>query len=125
MSVSDAKQQELCDRMQQLGINEHDFLEQFILGSGKGGQKINKTASCVVISHKPTGLIVKCQQSRSRELNRFLAKRLLIEKLEGLYLGKQSAKEKKNEKIRRQKKRRQRRSSESTSEQQETIEIDL
>jgi len=66
--------------MKQLGIDEDDLIEKFILGSGKGGQKVNKTSSCVYLKHLPTGIEVKCQQGRSRELNRYVARYELCEK---------------------------------------------
>ena len=65
----------LENRMLGLGISEDTLVEKFITGSGSGGQKINKTASCVYLKHLPTGIEVKCQQQRSRELNRYLARR--------------------------------------------------
>ena len=96
-------------RMEKLGINEDSLVEKFIQGSGSGGQKINKTASCVYLKHSPTGIEVKCQQQRSRELNRFLARRELCERLEEIRDGKKSARKQAQEKIRRQKRRRSRR----------------
>ena len=103
---------ELADRMQKLGIQESDLIEKFILGSGSGGQKINKTSSCVYIKHVPTGLEVKCQSTRSRELNRLYARRELCEKLEERLFKEKSTKQKEIEKIRRQKRRRSRKSKE-------------
>jgi protein subunit release factor B len=79
MSLSKEKKEALCKKMATLGIQEEDLVEKFILGSGKGGQNINKTASCVYLRHVPTGLEVKCQQERSRELNRYLARKMLCE----------------------------------------------
>jgi protein subunit release factor B len=107
--VSQSKKDQLQVRMRELGIKESDFDETFILGSGSGGQKINKTASCVQLRHIPSGLDVKCQQSRSREMNRFLARRELCDKLEERVLGAASRKRQEIEKIRRQKRRRSRR----------------
>lgn len=97
-------------RLAQLGVTDQTLVEKFIMGSGKGGQKINKTSSCVYLKHLPTGFEVKCQESRSRELNRFLAKRLLCDHLERLLLGKPSQKDLKIVKLKKQKKRRRRRS---------------
>ncbi|HSX38367.1 MAG TPA: peptide chain release factor-like protein [Chlamydiales bacterium] len=108
----DSKEQELADWMKKLGIKEADIIEKFILGSGKGGQKINKTSSCVYLKHLPTGLEVKCMRNRSRERNRLLARRQLCERLEDLLFQEKSAKQQAIEKIRRQKKRRSRRSKE-------------
>lgn len=95
--------------MERLDITEESLLEKFIHGSGSGGQKINKTASCVYLKHLPTGIEVKCQQQRSRELNRFLARRELCERIEEIREGKKSARQQTIEKIRRQKRRRSRR----------------
>jgi peptide chain release factor len=108
-SVSLGKQQELVGRMARLGIREQDLFEKFVLGSGKGGQKLNKTSSCVYLRHIPTGIQVKCQQTRSRALNRFLARREVCDKLEEIVLGEKSARRQEQEKIRRQKRRRSRR----------------
>src|SRR5579872_3443306 len=103
---------ELADRMLRLGIQEGDLIEKFILGSGSGGQKINKTSSCVYIKHVPTGIEVKCQSTRSRELNRLYARRELCEKLEEILFEEKSSRQKEAEKIRRQKRRRSRRAQE-------------
>lgn len=96
--------------MQRLGISEKELEEKFILGSGKGGQKINKTSSCVYLHHLPSGIEIKCQQERQRELNRYYARKLLCEKIEELQAGIKSKKQHEREKIRRQKRRRSRRS---------------
>jgi len=103
--------------MSALGIREEDLTEKFIHGSGRGGQKQNKTANCVYLKHEPTGIEVKVQQSRSRELNRFLARRILCEKIEEQREGVMSAREKKQYKIRKQKERRGRRSKEKMLEE--------
>ncbi len=95
-----------------LGIHEPKLEEKFILGSGKGGQKVNKTSSCVYLRHGPTGLEVKCGQTRFREQNRFLARRELCDRLEALQRGAQSVRRQAIEKIRRQKRRRSRRQKE-------------
>lgn len=81
MLPSREKQEDLKKTLLALDIKQKDLYESFISGGGKGGQKINKTQSCVYLKHLPTGIEVKCQKERSRELNRFLAKRLLCEKL--------------------------------------------
>jgi len=96
-------------RMEKLGITEDSMVEKFIQGNGSGGQKINKTASCVYLKHTPSGIEIKCQQQRSRELNRFLARRELCERLEEIRDGKKSTRQQAMEKIRRQKRRRSRR----------------
>jgi protein subunit release factor B len=104
------KQSLLEERMAALGVAEADLVEKFILGSGSGGQKINKTSSCVYLKHEPTGLEIKCQANRSRELNRYQARRELCDKLDEIRLGKASARQQEMEKTRRQKRRRSRRS---------------
>ena len=110
--VTTAKQDELTRRMAELGIREDDLVEKFVLGSGPGGQKVNKTASCVYLRHMPSGIEVKCQRARSRELNRFLARRELCERLAEKIDGARSARQQLAEKIRRQKRRRSRRQKE-------------
>jgi protein subunit release factor B len=106
------KEDELQQRMEQLGIKDGDLIEKFILGSGKGGQKVNKTSSCVYLKHIPTGIEVKCQQERSRAMNRFYARRELCSKLEEKIEGKRSERQQIAEKIRRQKRRRSRKGKE-------------
>ncbi len=112
MSLSKEKIDELQARMERLGIKEDDLTEKFILGSGKGGQKINKTSSCVYLKHVPTSLEVKCGRDRSRAMNRFLARRELCDRLEEQILGEKSKKEQEFERIRRQKRRRSRKQKE-------------
>lgn len=107
--ITTQKWQQLKDRMTKLGLSEGDITEKFILGSGSGGQKINKTASCVYLKHEPTGLEVKCQDSRIRDDNRFHARARLCEKYQEQILQEQTKKQQAREKIRRQKKRRSRR----------------
>ncbi|QVL54984.1 MAG: peptide chain release factor-like protein [Simkaniaceae bacterium] len=109
MPVSPEKKRALARRIEELGITDNDLTEKFILGSGKGGQKVNKTASCVYLKHLPTGIEVKCQQERSRELNRYLARRELCEKIAYEIHQEKTKKRKEMEKIRQQKKRRSRR----------------
>jgi protein subunit release factor B len=100
--VSQSKRDQLLVRMKELGIRESDLDESFIPGSGSGGQKINKTASCVQLRHRPTGLDVKCQKSRSQEMNRFLARRDLCDKIDEKVRGAASKKQQEAERIRRQ-----------------------
>lgn len=95
--------------MKELGISEEDIKETFIRSGGPGGQSVNKTATCVRIKHIPTGIIVKSQEGRSQGLNRFLARRLLVTKLEDEILDKESPEQKRIERIRKQKNRRRRR----------------
>lgn len=91
----------LEQRMAALGIAEAELLEKFVRGSGAGGQKINKTSNCVFLKHLPTGVCIKCQMDRSREMNRFLARRELCEQLEAIREGKAVAKTQAIEKMRR------------------------
>lgn len=102
----------LEQRMEGLGIKEADLIEKFILGSGSGGQKINKTSSCVYLKHIPTGLEIKCQRERSREMNRYYARKELCDKFEEKIEKKKSERQQAFEKIRRQKRRRSRKSKE-------------
>lgn len=107
--VNPGKEKALRARLARLGIRASELRETFIRGAGKGGQKINKTSSCVQLLHAPSGIQIKCQQTRSRELNRFLARRELCERIEEKIYGEQSARQQAIEKIRRQKRRRSRR----------------
>lgn len=109
MTISKEKQDQLKEKMIALGIHEEDIIEKFILGSGKGGQKLNKTNSCVYLQHVPTGIEIKCQRDRSRAMNRFFARRELCEHIENITLKENSPKQQEIEKIRKQKKRRIRR----------------
>ena len=95
--------------MEELEILEEELEEHFIRGSGKGGQKINKTSSCVQLIHTPSGIEIRCQQTRSQADNRYWARRELCERIEEKVLGEKSAKQQAIEKIRRQKRRRSRR----------------
>lgn len=110
MGVSPEKVKALHVEMERLEIFEKDIKESFISGSGSGGQKINKTQNCVYLKHLPSGIEVKCQKDRSREANRFFARRELLEKLKEKVLGIPSKKSLLEDKIRKQKKRRLRRS---------------
>jgi protein subunit release factor B len=92
--------------MERLGVKEDDLKETFVRSSGSGGQKVNKTSSCVFLLHVPTGLSVKCQQERSQALNRFVARRLLLDRIERIKKGRASAEQKRIEKVKRQKRRR-------------------
>ncbi len=82
MPVTPKKLEELAERMQALGVRTADLEEKFTRGSGKGGQKVNKTNNCVCLTHVPSGIVVKCHRERERETNRFLARRALCDELE-------------------------------------------
>jgi len=107
-AVSEEKNTWLRERMKALGILEKDIEEKFIRSSGHGGQNVNKTATCVYIKHIPTGTEVKCMKDRSQSINRFLARRELIKRLENLS-GQLTTEEMKREKVRKQKAKRKQR----------------
>jgi protein subunit release factor B len=111
-AVSPAKADELQARMNALGILEADIDESFIRSGGAGGQNVNKVSSCVVLVHRPTGTTVRCQRERSQAMNRFIARRLLCEKIEEKRLGDRSARQQAYEKVRRQKRKRSKRAKE-------------
>jgi protein subunit release factor B len=108
--ITQKKQQELEARMASLGLWEQDLEEKFVRSSGPGGQRVNKTSSCVYLKHLPTGLEVKMQRDRSQTLNRYYARRRLCELIEQQKFGSKSPAAIKAEKIRKQKQHRKRRS---------------
>ena len=111
-SVSPPKEKELKAKMDALNIREEDIEESFVRSGGKGGQKVNKTSSCVYLKHIPTGIEVKCQEGRSQSLNRYRARVILVKKVDELIKGRESEEQQRVEKIRRQKRRRSRRAKE-------------
>jgi protein subunit release factor B len=107
-SVSEAKNRWLQERMKSLGIREEELEEKFIRSSGKGGQHVNKTSTCVWLKHLPTGIEVKCMAERSQSLNRFLARRELAERVEAL-AGLPTRRSQAEEKVKKQKAKRKKR----------------
>jgi protein subunit release factor B len=107
--VSLEKEQQMNQRMAALGVREADLDETFVKSGGHGGQNVNKLATCVMLVHRPTGLQVKCQATRQQGLNRFMARRLLLDKIEEMRTGQVAAERARIEKIRRQKRKRSRR----------------
>ena len=108
-AVSEEKNRLLRQKMVELGVREEDFVESFVRSSGKGGQHVNKTSSCVQLKHTPTGIQVTCMRERSQSVNRFLARRELLERIEAAS-GVATPEMKRIEKLRKQKDRRRRRS---------------
>ena len=115
--VSREKERALEARLRALAIHEEDLEETFVRSSGPGGQHVNKTSTCVRLLHRPMGLSVKVQHSRSQGLNRFLARRLLADRLEQQLHGGKSPQDQQRDKIRRQKQRRARRTKQKRHEQ--------
>ena len=107
--VSLEKENQLAVRMAALGVSEADIEESFVRSGGHGGQNVNKTSTCVMLVHRPTGVAVKCQETRQQGLNRFIARRLLLDKIEEKKNGFVAAQRAEIEKIRRQKRKRSRR----------------
>ncbi len=110
--VSPEKERALLARMAALGIRADELEEQFVRSGGHGGQNVNKVASCVVLRHRPSGITVKCQTARSQGLNRFLARRQLVDKLAARERAAADAAAQARARIRRQKRRRTRRAKE-------------
>jgi protein subunit release factor B len=107
--VSLEKENQLAQRMAKLGVREADIAESFVRSGGHGGQNVNKVSTCVMLLHRPTGVQVKCQETRQQGLNRFIARRQLLDKIEERKNGFIAAQRAEIEKIRRQKRKRSRR----------------
>jgi protein subunit release factor B len=106
--VSLEKEDQLVQRMAALGVRESDIEETFVRSGGHGGQNVNKTSTCVMLLHRPTSLQVKCQSTRQQGLNRFLARKLLLDKIEARQRARAAAERARVEKLRRQKRGRSR-----------------
>ena len=105
----------LSARLRALGVVEADLREQFIRARGPGGQNVNKVATCVVLTHPPSGISVRCQTARSQGLNRYHARVRLADEIEAQRLGEESKKQQEIEKIRRQKRKRRKRAEEKAA----------
>ena len=108
LPVSPEREEQLAQRMAAAGVRESDIEETFVRSGGHGGQNVNKTSTCVMLLHRPSGVQVKCQETRQQGLNRFIARRLLVEKIEAMRRSRANAERARIEKARRQKRPRSR-----------------
>jgi protein subunit release factor B len=104
--VSTEKEDQLAQRMSALGVRESDIEESFVRSGGHGGQNVNKVATCVMLLHRPSGVQVKCQETRQQGMNRFIARKLLLDKIESARRERAAAERARIEKARRQKRKR-------------------
>jgi peptide chain release factor len=109
MPLHGERAQAIGARLAALGVREEDLDETFVHAGGKGGQNVNKVATCVVLVHRPSGTAVKCQRERTQAANRLIARAILADKIESERFGRASARQQEHEKVRRQKRRRSRR----------------
>lgn len=107
--VSAHKNEKLQQDLDRLGIRESDLEESFARSGGPGGQNVNKVSTCVILKYLPTGLVVKCQQDRSQAMNRYYARRILIERMDAEIYGRESEEARRISKIKRQKRKRSKR----------------
>ena len=106
LPVSQEKEAQLAQRMVALGVRAADVEESFVRSGGHGGQNVNKVSTCVMLVHRPTGVQVKCQETRQQGMNRFIAWHLLLDKIEAQRQAKIKAERDRVEKLRRQKRKR-------------------
>ena len=110
--ISVSKQKAIEDKFAKYNIKDCDLVEKFIHSSGNGGQNLNKVATCVYLRYIPLNIEIKCQKYRTQLLNRYVARKMLVEEIEKKLFDKQSEKQKQIEKIRRQKRKRSKRAKE-------------
>jgi peptide chain release factor len=106
--ITKKKWDRLRAKMASLSILEADIVEKTISGSGKGGQKVNKSQQSIYLVYKPLDIAIKCQDDRSLELNRYLARQRLCDKMEVHLIGKEASCLKKIDALRKKKANRKR-----------------